>query len=339
MQNNKEPNLLQDLFDLLWYKIFPEPKPQKTLKEEIEELFPTLPKEIKYKLPTKEDKMKFRIPIGESYHDQVVYWNPLSIPHVLCCGATGSGKSVCTKGVINSILNMFNEEEIEVILIDFKIIELYNFSRCKQVIKYTYEVNEAMEIIADALLECRRRYKLFQEAGVTNLKDYNKKAKVKLKYQFIFIEEFIVLSQHKEGIKMLNELICLSRASSQFIYISCQRPDHTTVSPIIKSNVENKICFRTGDSKNSIIILDKEGAEKLEGCGHGLLKQGSKITEFRGYFITDEEVKKYISKYIKPKKANKTNKDEIQGEANKTSENRSYKATDTNIDLSWLDNL
>ena len=341
MQNNKESNLLQNLFDLIWYKLFPDNKPKCT-KEEIEELFPTLPKEVKYKLPSKDDKLKFRIPIGESFNNKIVYWNPNSIPHVLCCGATGSGKSVCTKSILSSILNMFDEKQIEVTLIDFKIIELNAFRNCKQVIKYTYEVNEGIEIIADTLNECRNRYKLFQEYEVTNLKDFNKKSKDKLKYQFIFIEEFIVLSQHKNGIKMLNELISLSRAAGIFIYISCQRPDHTIISNIIKCNVGNKICFRTEDSKNSVIILDKEGGEKLEGCGHGLLKQGSKITEFRGYYISDKQVKEYIKPYIKPKKENKTNKDEIQGKTNKTSENRSSKATGTKdnvIDLSWLDNL
>ena len=97
--------------------------------------------------------------------------------------------------------------------------------------------------------------------------------------------------------------------------------------------------FKCEDSKNSIVALDQAGAELLEGKGEGLLKRGCNIEKFRGYFVEDEEVKKYISKYIKPKKVNKTNKDEIQGKVNKTSENRSYKAKDTNIDLSWLDNL
>ena len=325
MQNNEESNLLQNLFDLIWYKLFPDNKPKCT-KEEIEELFPTLPKEVKYKLPSKEDKLKFRIPIGESFNNKIVYWNPNSIPHVLCCGATGSGKSVCTKSILSSILNMFDEKQIEVTLIDFKIIELFAFRNCKQVIKYTYEVNEGIEIIADTLDECRNRYKLFQEYEVTNLKDYNKKSKNKLKYQFIFIEEFIVLSQHKNGIKMLNELISLSRAAGIFLYISCQRPDHTVISPLLKANTGNKICFRTEDSKNSVIVLDREGAEKLKGNGNGLLKQGSTFTEFQGYFISDQEVKKYITPFIKNKSCTK---EKTQPKVN----------NNKIVDLKFLDNL
>ena len=345
MQNkiDNNYNLLQEIFDLVWYKLFPDDKP-KTTKEELQELFPTLPKEVKYKLPSKEDKLKFRIPIGESFNNKIVYWNPNSIPHVLCCGATGSGKSVCTKSILSSILNMFDEKQIEVTLIDFKIIELNAFRNCKQVIKYTYEVNEGIEIIADTLDECRNRYKLFQEYEVTNLIDFNKKSKNKLKYQFIFIEEFIVLSQHKNGIKMLNELISLSRAAGIFIYISCQRPDHTIISNIIKCNVGNKICFRTEDSKNSVIILDKEGGEKLEGCGHGLLKQGSKITEFRGYYISDEQVKEFIKPYIKSKSKieNKPIDNKTIEETNKTSLRATQSLTeakDNIIDLSFLEKI
>lgn len=100
--------------------------------------------------------------------------------------------------------------------------------------------------------------------------------------------------------------------------------------------------FKCEDSKNSIVALDQAGAELLEGKGEGLLKRGCNIEKFRGYFVEDEEVKKYISKYIKPKKVNKTNKDKIQGEEYKTSENGAERATeakDNIIDLSWLDNL
>lgn len=221
---------------------------------------------------------------------------------------------------------MFNEEQIEITLIDFKIIELFAFRNCKQVINYAYEVEEALELITGALNECRNRYKLFQEAEVTSLKDYNKKAKKKLKYQFIFIEEFIVLSQHKNGIKMLNELISLSRAAGIFLYISCQRPDHTVISPLLKANTGNKICFRTEDSKNSVIVLDREGAEKLRGNGNGIIKQGSTFIEFQGYFISDQEVKKYITPFIKNKSCTK---EKTQPKVN----------NNKIVDLKFLDNL
>ena len=328
--NENKDNLLQMIFDHIWYSIFPKERIGTISQEELDEVFPTLPERIEYKLPSKEDKKEFRIPIGESFNNKIVYWKPNSIPHILCCGATGSGKSVATKSILTSILNMFNEEQIEITLIDFKIIELFAFRNCKQVINNAYEVEEALELISEALNECRNRYRLFQEYEVTSLKDYNKKSKKKLKYQFIFIEEFIVLSQHKNGIKMLNELISLSRAAGIFLYISCQRPDHTVISPLLKANTGNKICFRTEDSKNSVIVLDREGAEKLKGNGNGLLKQGSTFTELQGYFISDQEVKKYISPFIKNKSCTK---EKAQPKVNNNNNNNKI------VDLKFLDNL
>lgn len=330
----EESTLLRDLVDIiyngyevLFNKLFNIRENKESLLQEINQIWPTLPKNISYKLPTKEDAVSFRIPIGESYNNQTVYWKPNVIPHVLCCGATGSGKSVCTKSILTSILNMFNEDLVEVTLIDFKIVELFAFKNCRQVINYTYEIEEALELILEALNECRNRYRLFQEYEVTNLKDFNKKSKDKLKYQFIFIEEFIVLSQHKNGIKMLNELISLSRAAGMFLYISCQRPDHTVISPLLKANTGNKICFRTEDSKNSAIVLDREGAEKLNGSGHGIIKQGSTFTEFQSYFISDQQVKKLITAYKVEKPTTVIKEKEELPKENKI------------IDLKFLDNL
>ena len=153
----------------------------------IEEITSKLKSNYPYKLPTREDKEAFRIPIGASiYGTEYIY--PDRIPHTLISGSTGSGKSVCTKSLLTSILNMFNENECEIILIDFKMVELNLYKHCKQVVKFAYESEEAVEIIADLLEECKRRYQLFQDANVVNLKEYNKKfPDKKLKHQFIFI--------------------------------------------------------------------------------------------------------------------------------------------------------
>ena len=102
---------------------------------------------------------------------------------------------------------------------------------------------------------------------------------------------------------MLRKLASLSRASSQFIFLSCQRPDNTVIDNVFKANVGNRLCFRTEDSKNSIVILDREGAELLKGNGNGIYKTGAKDTEFQGYFIKDEDIKKYIKKYEVNKRA------------------------------------
>ena len=326
----------------------------------IEEITSKLKSNYPYTLPTKEDKEAFRIPIGASiYGTEYIY--PDRIPHTLISGSTGSGKSVCTKSLLTSILNMFNENECEIILIDFKMVELNLYKHCKQVVKFAYESEEAVEIIADLLEECKRRYQLFQDANVVNLKEYNKKfPNKKLKHQFIFIEEFVMFSEEKVGMKMLRKLASLSRASSQFIFLSCQRPDNTVIDNVFKANVGNRLCFRTEDSKNSVVILDREGAEKLKGNGNGIYKTGAKDVEFQGYNIQDEDIEKYIKKYkvIKRPEPHKVSSElpKVSSETDNRKEYKNKKAPDikeiprakTNInknnsnkiyDLSFLDKL
>lgn len=316
----------------------------------IEEITSKLKSNYPYILPSKEDKEAFRIPVGASiYGTEYIY--PNDIPHTLISGTTGSGKSVCTKSILTSILNMFNQDEADVFLIDFKLVELNLFKKCKQVTKYVYETEEAVEVVADLLEECKRRYKLFQDANVTNLKEYNKKfPNKKLKHQFIFIEEFVMFSEEKVGMKMLRKLASLSRASSQFIFLSCQRPDNTVIDNVFKANVGNRLCFRTEDSKNSIVILDREGAEKLKGNGNGIYKTGAKDIEFQGYNIKDEDIKKYIEKYIELKKYNTPVQDpelETINKNKKAPDIKDIPRAKTNInknsnkiyDLSFLDKL
>lgn len=322
----------------------------------IDEITSKLKSNYPYLLPTKEDKEAFRIPVGASiYGTEYIY--PNEIPHTLISGTTGSGKSVCTKSLLTSILNMFNEDEADVFLIDFKLVELNLFKNCKQVTKYVYESEEAVEVIADLLEECKRRYKLFQDANVTNLKEYNKKfPNKKLKHQFIFIEEFVMFSEEKVGMKMLRKLASLSRASSQFIFLSCQRPDNTVIDNVFKANVGNRLCFRTEDSKNSIVILDREGAEKLKGNGHGIYKTGAKDIEFQGYNIQDGDIEKYIKKYkvvkrteapeVAPEKSNKKECKKIKKAPDikdipraKTNINKNKNNSNTIYDLSFLDRL
>ena len=314
----------------------------------IDEITSKLKSNYPYILPTKEDREAFRIPVGASiYGTEYIY--PNKIPHTLISGTTGSGKSVCTKSILTSILNMFTKDEADVFLIDFKLVELNLFKQCNQVVKYVYETEEAVEVVADLLEECKRRYKLFQDTNVTNLKEYNKKfPNKKLKHQFIFIEEFVMFSEEKVGMKMLRKLASLSRASSQFIFLSCQRPDNTVIDNVFKANVGNRLCFRTEDSKNSMVILDREGAEKLKGSGHGIYKTGAKDVEFQGYNIQDEDIEKYIKKYKvikRPEPSKVLSKSSNVKENKKAPDIKDIPRAKTNInsntiyDLSFLDKL
>ena len=212
----------------------------------------------------------------------------------------GSGKSVFIKSLLTSIINNIN---CDIFLIDLKIVELANFRNCKQVKKYVYETPQAVELIADLLEECKRRYNLFFKYGVTNLKDYNKVTGSKMKYQFIFIEEFVAFND-KVGMKLLRELVSLSRASGQFLILSCQRADNTVIDNVLKANLDNRISFRTSDSKNSKIILDEEGAERITVPGRFIFKSNSDMQLVQGYNITDPQIKEIIKPYLKVNKIN-----------------------------------
>ena len=156
-----------------------------------------------------------------------------------------------------------------------------------------------------------------------------------------------MFSEEKVGMKMLRKLASLSRASSQFIFLSCQRPDNTVIDNVFKANVGNRLCFRTEDSKNSMVILDREGAEKLKGNGNGIFKTGAKDIEFQGYNIKDEDIEKYIKKFKVSKRevAPETSNIKQLKDIKKAPDKKDIPRAKTNInsntiyDLSFLDKL
>ena len=104
------------------------------------------------------------------------------------------------------------------------------------------------------------------------------------------------LLQDKKGIGMryLKQLTSICRACGIQVILTMQRPSNDILDSVAKSNITNRICFKTEDLKNSIIALDDEGCEKLKGKGHGIFKNGPIKTEFQSYFISDEQIKEYI---------------------------------------------
>ena len=139
----------------------------------------------------------------------------------------------------------------------------------------------------------------------------------------------------KQAMNTLKIFASLSRASGQYLFLSCQRPDNTVIDNVLKACLGNRLIFRTEDSKNSVIWLDKEGAEKLKGAGHAILKQGAKTTELQAYWLSLDDAKEYIKPYLK------TKEDIIKDEVNKNVDNTETKEESANniTDLSFLDKL
>ena len=267
---------------------------------EIETIEVELPTNIKYKLPQREKVEGIKIPIGKTVESDVVLdlrENPMSY----IVGTTGSGKSVCTKVILTSLIDSYSHNDIELYLCDLKRVELNLFSKVKHCKKFVYTVEETTEVIADLLAETNRRYDLFMKHDVTNIFEYNKLPGVKkLKYQILYLEEMIMLLEDpkKKAMKLLKQLMAISRASGCYAIYTTQRPSNDVIDNVVKANTNNRIVFKCEDIKNSIVALDRPGAEKLRGRGHGFIKRGADIQEFQGYNITDNQVKEVTRKYI-----------------------------------------
>ena len=322
---------------------------------EIEVIEKELPTTIDYKLPIRE-KESIYIPFASSIEGEV-YLDLKETPHTLCTGTTGGGKSITTRNIITSIINLY-PNEVNLHLIDFKVVELAAFKNLKQTKTYVTEVEEAKEAIADLMAECKRRYKLFEQVGVTNIYDYNRKVPTdkKLKFDFIVIEEFVMLLQDKKKVAMstLKTLASLSRASGQFLYITAQRFDNSVIDVVLRSVIGNRICHLVESENDSRLILDETGAEKLRGNGHIIFKQGRHKIECQGYFISDEQIKTYTRKYYIRKRVapggatvtvcgattteSKKSKDIEVKEENKTAY-KPNKEVDKITDLSFMDNI
>ena len=305
------------------------------------EMLKKLPKVIEYEIQNRTAKhIKFNI--GKS-SNKTITLDLKENPHTYVVGTTGSGKSVMTKVILTSIVNLYNPNEVELYLCDLKMVELNLFRNLQHTKKFVYTVEDTTEVISNLLEETRRRYNLFMENEVTNIFEYNKlKGVKKLKYQVLYIEEIVMLleDKNKSAMKLLKQLIAISRASGCYVFLTTQRPDNTVIDNIVKANINNRIVLKCEDRKNSVVALDEEGAEKLRGNGHGFIKNGANIEEFQGYFITDDQVKDYTLKYQNKGTSKSLNflKDKLQDEGNKNVTEANEKVKKLS-DLSFLDKL
>lgn len=350
MQNkiDNDYNLLQDLFDWIWFKIFPNSK-SKTTVEELQELFPTLPKMIEYELPKRVNKEGIYIPIGKTFKGKEIVLDLKSNPHTVVTGVTGGGKSVCVKSMIVSLMKNYSSSEIEFHFIDFKIVEMSLFKRCTDYVKsYVTEIEEAKELLADLMEICKARYKLFDELEVTNIYDYNRLVpkEKRLKKQIIVIEEFVEFTQDRKKIAMalLKRFSSLSRASGQYLILTGQRFDNTVIDLVLRNNLSNRIVFQMSDEANSKLLLGVSGAEKINVKGRCYVKVNADLKECQSYYISDKQVKEFIKPYIKSKSKieNKPINDKIIEDTNKNSLRATQSVTeakDNIIDLSFLEKI
>lgn len=255
-------------------------------------------------------KDKIEIYLGESLEGDVKI-NLKENPNTFIVGTTGSGKSVCTKSIITSLVTNYKPYELQLYLCDLKRVELNLFRNLKHVKAFEYDVFKVNEVIKEVFEICEERYTTLMEHNLTSIFQYNKMfPNKKMPFIILYVEEIVLLlkDKKKEGMFYLKELLPICRACGVYTFITTQRPSADVIDNVVKANINNRICFKVEDEKNSYIAIDTLGGENLKGKGHGILKVGSNKIEFQGYFISDEDVQNYIKNHLKTEELNSTSK-------------------------------
>ena len=251
----------------------------------------------------KKEKSATAVALGKSISGSAVVADLAKMPHVLIAGATGSGKSVCINTIIQSVIFRAKPEEVRLILIDPKVVELSVYNGIPHLlIPVVTDPKKASAALAWAVAEMEQRYKRFETMGVRDIKGYNAaigEDEQKMPKIIVIIDELADLMMVAPG--EVEDSICrlaqLARAAGIHLVIATQRPSVNVITGVIKANIPSRIAFAVSSQIDSRTILDGSGAEKLLGKGDMLYApQGAnKPTRVQGCFVTDDEVQKVVS--------------------------------------------
>lgn len=248
-------------------------------------------------------KSKLTIALGKDIGGNVVLGDIAKWPHVLIAGATGSGKSVCVNTIITSILYKASPEDVKLIMVDPKVVELGVYNGIPHLlIPVVTEPKKAAGALNWAVAEMMRRYELFKETGVRKLESYNKLMEAqggeKVPQLVIIIDELadLMMVAAKEVEDYICRLAQLARAAGIHLIIATQRPSVDVITGLIKANIPSRIAFAVSSQVDSRTILDKGGAEKLLGMGDMLYyPMGARAAiRVQGAFVSDAEIEKIL---------------------------------------------
>ncbi len=243
--------------------------------------------------------------VGKDIGGMSIVGDIAKLPHLLIAGTTGSGKSVCMNSLIISLLYKASPEQVKLIMIDPKMVELGVYNGIPHLlIPVVTDPKKAAGSLQWAVTEMMRRYRVMADAGVRNLSEYNKLAAVSDEYEampqlVVVIDELADLML--VAAKDVEEAICrvahMGRASVIHLFVATQLPSADVITGLMKANIPSRIAFAVASAMESRIILDTIGAEKLVGKGDMLyspLGEG-KPKRVQGCFITDEEVQRVVA--------------------------------------------
>ena len=247
-----------------------------------------------------EHKSPVAFAVGKDIGGSCIVGDIGKLPHVLIAGTTGSGKSVCTNSLIISLLYKASPEEVRLIMVDPKMVELGIYNGIPHLlIPVVTDPKKAAGALQWAVTEMMKRYRMFSEVGVRDLASYNAKAArtegmEKLPQVVVVIDELadLMLVAAKEVEESICRVAQMGRASGMHLIIATQRPSADVITGLMKANIPSRIAFAVASAMESRIILDTQGAEKLVGRGDMLyFPLGSgKPTRVQGCLISDQEV-------------------------------------------------
>lgn len=258
----------------------------------------------------KQKKDKLLVPLGRDIPGQAIYCDISKMPHLLVAGATGSGKSVCINTILLSLLYRCSPNELKLLLIDPKVVELSIYDGIPHLLApVVTDPKKAANTLNWAVAEMTRRYQLFAERHVRDMRSYNEDSEKggyeKLPFIVLVIDELsdLMATSAKEVEDAISRLTAMARAAGIHLIIATQRPSVDVITGVIKANIPSRIAFAVSSQVDSRTILDGGGAEKLLGKGDMLYapQSSSKATRGQGAFIADHEVENVIS-FLKAQK-------------------------------------
>ncbi len=254
-------------------------------------------------------KMAIPVVLGKDILGKSQIIDITKTPHLLIAGATGAGKSVCVNSIILSILYKKSPQQVKMILVDPKVVELKLYNDIPHLLSPVItEPKKALQALQWCLCEMERRYALLDQMGVRDISNYNIRIEErnicteKLPYIVIIIDEFadLMATSGKELESNVARLAAMSRAVGIHLVLATQRPSVNVITGLIKANIPSRIAFMVASRTDSNIIIDAVGAEKLLGKGDMLYASAADPYPVRiqGTFESDHDVEKVVE-YVK----------------------------------------
>ena len=252
----------------------------------------------------RKQESKLCIGLGKDISGNIIPADLSKMPHLLVAGSTGSGKSVCINTIIAGLLYKAHPDEVKLILVDPKVVELSNYNGIPHLlVPVVTEPKKAASALHWSVAEMERRYKAFADNQVREIKSYNEQAVEKMPYIVIIIDELsdLMMVAKVDVEDAILRLAQKARAAGIHLILATQRPSVDVITGIVKANIPSRISFAVSSQTDSRTILDMGGAEKLLGKGDMLFYPigYNKPVRVQGAFVSDKELNRVVDFIVK----------------------------------------